>query len=115
LNTKVVKPEKFDFAMGGSGLPDLFWEVYCGNDYIYYSPVIKNKVTYNKSYSCPAFYCTKEDIINLAIVDYDNGPFNTQDDIIEKYTRKLAAIPTNRRDTLKYGNLEYMVLETKIE
>lgn len=115
LNTKVVKAEKFDFAVGGSGLPDLFWEVYCGNDYIYYSPVIKNKITYNKSYSSPEFYCTKEDILNLAVVDYDNGPFNTQDDIIEKYTKKLAAIPANRIDTLKYGNLEYLVMETKVE
>jgi hypothetical protein len=114
LDTKVVKPEKFDFAMGGSGYPDLFWEVYCGNEYIYYSPVIKNKIEYNKKYSSSTFYCTKEDIINLAVVDYDNGPFNTQDDIIEKWQGKIEELKSGK-DTLKMGNLEYFVFETNIE
>jgi hypothetical protein len=114
LNTKVVKPEKFDFAMGGSGYPDLFWEVYCGNDYIYYSPVIKNKIEYNKKYSSSTFFCTKDDIINLAVVDYDNGPFNTQDDIIEKWHGKIEELKSGK-DTLQMGNLEYFVFETNIE
>lgn len=114
LNTKVVDPSKYDFAMGGSGYPDLFWEVFCGNDYIYYSPVIKNKIEYNKKYSSPSFFCTKDDIINLAVVDYDNGPFNTQDDIIEKWQGKIDDLK-NLKDTLQMGNLEYFVFETKIE
>ncbi|MBX9850123.1 MAG: hypothetical protein K2X86_00020 [Cytophagaceae bacterium] len=115
LNTKAVKPEKYDFAMGGSGYPDLFWEVYCGNDYIYYSPVIKNKIEYPNKYSSPVFYCTQDDIINLAVVDYDNGPFNTQDDIIEKWTIRASNLKPNKIDTLHFGNLEYMVVETTLE
>lgn len=115
LNTKVVKPEKYDFAVGGSGLPDLFWEVYCGNDYLYYSPVAKNKTEYKKKYSSPVFYCTKDDVINLAVVDYDNGPFNTQDDVIEKWNGKISSFPSGKIDTLQFGNLEYFVFETKVE
>lgn len=115
LNTKVMDPKKFDFAVGGSGYPDLFWEVYCGNDYIYYSPIEKNKLEYNTKYSSPSFYCTKDDIINLAVVDYDNGPFNTQDDIIERWMGRIQTLPVGRIDTLQVGNLEYLILETFVE
>jgi hypothetical protein len=115
INTSVVNPNKYDFAMGGQGLPDLFWEVYLGNDYLYYSPVMKNKIEYNKKYSSPFFYCTAEDIIHIALVDYDNGPFNRQDDVIEKWSVRTNKINKNKIDTLRFGNLEYMVVEMKVE
>jgi hypothetical protein len=115
MNTTVCNPAKFDFAVTGSGHPDLFWEVYCGNDYMYYSPVAKNQTQYDKKYFTQQFFCTKEDLLHIAVVDYDNGPFNTQDDIIETWKGKITDLSTSRPDTFNFGNLEYLIVETKVE
>lgn len=112
LNTEVVNPSKFDFSLGGSGYPDLFWQIQCGDEIIYYSPQIKNVIEYSKTHTSTNFYCTKEDIINLHVSDYDNGPFNTQSDIIETWKGKITDLSKgNKPDTLRFGNLEYFILQ----
>jgi hypothetical protein len=113
LNTDVVDPSKFDFSVGGSGFPDLYWDVYCGEDFLYYSPVIKNAISYNNKQSTNPFYCTKEDLIRINFADYDSGPFNSQPDIIDSWEGKMTDLPS-RQDTLHLRNLKYLILETKI-
>jgi hypothetical protein len=110
LNTKVCDPSKFDYAFGGTGYPDLFWDVLCGDDYIYHSPEIKNAVQYHKVYQSTAFKCTADDQITIRVVDFDQGPFNRQHDIIETWTGKINDISIDQPDTLIFGNLEYLIL-----
>jgi hypothetical protein len=114
LNTKVVDPTKFDFSMGGTGYPDLFWDLYCGEDFLYYSPVIKNSILYNKKTGSNPFYCTQDDIIKITVADYDNGPFNKQHDIIAIWKGKISELHNGKTDSLKLEPLEYMLLQTKI-
>jgi len=115
INTQLKKAEKYDVALTGTGYPDLFWEVYCGNDYIYNSPIEKNKSEYVKQYTSPVLYCCLNDQINLGLIDYDNGPFNTQDDIVGLYKFKPSEIKSSRTDTLKFGKVEYMLIQSKLE
>jgi hypothetical protein len=115
INTQLKKAEKYDVALTGSGYPDLFWEVYCGNDYIYNSPVEKNKSEYVKKCTTPTLYCCLNDQINLGLVDYDNGPFNTQDDIVGIYKFTPSEIKSSQTDTLKFDKVEYMLIQSKLE
>jgi hypothetical protein len=114
LNTRVVDPTKFDFSVGGTGYPDLFWDLFCGEDFLYYSPVIKNSTSYNKFTSSNPFYCTQDDIIKITVADYDNGPFNKQHDIIAVWKGKIAELHHEKTDSLKLEPLEYMLIQTKI-
>jgi predicted phosphatase len=114
LNTKVVDPSKYDFSVGGTGYPDLFWDLFCGEDFLYYSPVIKNSILYNKKTSSNPFYCTQDDIIKITVADYDNGPFNKQHDIIGIWKGKISDLHPDKTDSLKIETLEYMLLKTKI-
>jgi hypothetical protein len=114
VNTKVVDPTKYDFSVGGTGYPDLYWDLHCGEDYLYYSPVIKNTISYNKKTSSHAFYCTQDDIIKITVTDYDNGPFNKQHDVIATWKGKIADLHNGKTDSLKLETLEYMLLQTKI-
>jgi hypothetical protein len=113
LNTDIVDPTKFDFSVGGTGYPDLYWDVCCGEDFLYYSPVIKNSVTYNNKQSTNTFYCTKEDLIKINFADYDSGPFNSQPDIIDTWKGSISDLPSIP-DTVKLPKLKYLILQTKI-
>jgi hypothetical protein len=113
LNTEALDPTKFDFSIGGNGYPDLYWDVYCGDDFLYYSPVIKNAISYNNKQSTNSFYCTKDDVIKINFADYDNGPFNSQPDIIETWEGLMNDLPV-KPDTLSLRNLKYLILQTKI-
>jgi hypothetical protein len=114
LDTKKVDPTKYDFSVGGTGYPDLYWDLYCGEDFLYYSPVIKNTILYNKRTGSNAFYCTEDDIIKISVTDYDNGPFNKQHDIIATWKGKISDLRNVKTDSLKLANLEYMLVQTKI-
>ncbi|GAL87448.1 hypothetical protein CHU_1883 [Sporocytophaga myxococcoides] len=113
LNTKVCDPSKFDYAFGGTGFPDLFWDIQCGDDYIYHSPQIKNVIQYNKPYQSNYFLCTPNDKITIRAVDFDKGPFNTQHDIIETWSGNINDISIAHPDTFVFGNLEYLIVQRK--
>jgi hypothetical protein len=114
LDTKKVDPTKYDFSVGGTGYPDLYWDLYCGEDFLYYSPVIKNTIVYNKKTASNPFYCTEDDIIKISVTDYDNGPFNKQHDIIASWKGKISNLHHGKTDSLKLDNLEYILVKTKI-
>jgi hypothetical protein len=113
LNTDVVDPTKFDFSVGGTGYPDLYWDVYCGEDFLYYSPVMKNSLSYNNKEATNPFYCTKEDLIKINFADYDSGPFNSQPDVIDSWKGLISDLPS-REDSIKLPNLKYLIVQTKI-
>ncbi|MCR6640729.1 MAG: hypothetical protein NVV82_17485 [Sporocytophaga sp.] len=113
LNTKVCDPSKYDYAFGGTGFPDLFWDIQCGEDYIYHSPQIKNVIQYTKPYQSTYFLCTPDDKITIRAVDFDKGPFNTQHDIIETWSGKINDINIDHPDTFAFGNLEYLIVRRK--
>lgn len=113
LNINVVDPQKYDFSLGGPGYPDLYWDLHCGEDLIYYSPQQKNTIEYKKTYISTPFYCSADDIITLHISDFDNGPFNTEDDIVDTWSGRIEEFPTTI-DTLSFGKLEYLVMKSKI-
>ncbi|HEY8400760.1 MAG TPA: hypothetical protein VIK89_05830, partial [Cytophagaceae bacterium] len=113
INKDVVDIHKFDFALGGSGLPDLFWNVHCGTDFIYNCPVQKNAITLKKAYTSTPFLCSDEDWITIGIYDFDNGPFNVQDDVVEVWKSRISDFKLNQIDTLSFGNLSHIVLQLK--
>lgn len=113
LNTKVCDPSKFDYAFGGTGFPDLFWDIQCGDDYIYHSPEIKNVIQYTKVFQSTFFMCAPDDKITIRAVDFDKGPFNTQHDVIETWSGKINDISIDHPDTFAFGNLEYLIIQRK--
>ncbi|MFN3403610.1 MAG: hypothetical protein ACK40G_05895 [Cytophagaceae bacterium] len=113
INTKVCDPSKFDFTLGGTGYPDLFWDVTCGNTYVFHSPEVKNTIEYKKKHSTPEFFCTEKDIIKIRFADYDNGPFNTQHDLIDTWEGTIADLPETKT-SWNFGNVENLILR-KIE
>jgi len=112
LNTKKRKPSGYDFSFGGTGYPDLFWSLSCGDDFVYHSPVKKNCTDYSKSSSTTPFYCTDEDEITITVADYDDGPFNKESDIIGIWKGKITNLP--KADTLSFGNVEAFIIVTKL-
>jgi len=115
VNTRLADPGKFDVAGRGKGYPDMFWEVHCGNEYLYNSPVEKNKIEYLKKYSSPTFYFSDKDVVSLGVVDYDNGPFNTQDDVIGNWKFHVRDLKNNSVDTLVLDKLEYLIVQAQVE
>lgn len=114
LNTNVCDPSKFDYAFGGTGFPDLFWDIQCGDDYIYHSPEIKNVIQYTKPFQSIFFLCAPDDKITIRAVDFDKGPFNTQHDVIETWSGKINEISIDQPDTFAFGNLEYLIVQRKL-
>lgn len=115
VDTRLADPTKFDVAGRGKGYPDMFWDIHCGNDFLYNSPVEKNKIEYNLKNSSPALLFTEKDLICLEVVDYDNGPFNTQDDVIGNWKFHIRDLNNNKVDTLKFGKLEYLIVQAHVE
>lgn len=104
----------YDFSLGGSGKPDLYWDVFCGEKLTYCAPQIRNTSIYKKPLTSDTFYCSDQDIITINFADYDNGPFNTQDDIIACWKGKIADLTQRKTDTLRYDKLTYAILEAQI-
>ncbi|MBO9702474.1 MAG: hypothetical protein J7604_19845 [Sporocytophaga sp.] len=114
LNTNVCDPSKYDYTFGGTGFPDLFWDVQCGDDYIYHSPEIKNVIQYTKPFQSTYFMCAPDDKITIRAVDFDKGPFNTQHDVIETWSGKITDLSIDQPDTFSFGNLEYLIVQRKL-
>jgi|GEM_PF-1280242 len=114
INTSKRKATSYDFSFGGSGYPDLFWSVSCGDDFIYHSPVKKNSTEYLKPTHSNAFYCTIEDEITITVADYDDGPFNKESDVIGLWKGKITDLTKTKTDTLSFGNVESFIVDTKL-
>lgn len=104
----------YDFSLGGSGKPDLYWDVFCGERRTYCAPQIKNTHVYHKQLTSDTFYCSDQDIISINFSDYDNGPFNTQDDVIACWKGKIADLKLRKTDTLRYERITYAILTAKV-
>lgn len=104
----------YDFSLGGSGMPDLYWAVVCGEKIVYFAPQIKNTANYTTPYTSNVFYCCEEDVITINFADYDNGPFNTQDDLIATWQGKVKDLPTQHFDTLRDKKLNYALIKATV-
>lgn len=71
----------YDFTVGGSGYPDPYWQLWCGEDLLFYSTFEKNTLTIAHAGTSIPFYTTKKDVLRLRVLDYDKGPFNSDDEI----------------------------------
>ena len=100
IKTHQKKASTYDFTLIGTGLPDPYWQIWCGEELIYYSPAGKNTLKLNGTQASIAFYTAADDVITLKFLDYDNGPFN-RDDLIETFEgtateiKKLKKINSN--------------------
>ena len=104
----------YDFSLGGTGMPDLYWDIFCGEKLTYCAPQIKNTANYNTTHTSDYFYCCQDDVITLNFADYDNGPFNTQDDLIASWQGKIKDLPTKNSDTLHYDKLNFAVFKASV-
>ena len=114
VDRKKARADKYDFSVGGKGYPDPFWEIVCGDDVVFYSKEVKNSMEYNIKSCSNSFYCSKEDIIRINFLDFDNGPFNTQNDLIESWSTKALNLPT-KLQILSFGNISKLVIRAEIE
>ncbi len=104
----------YDFSLGGSGMPDLYWDIFCGEKLTYCAPQIKNTSIYNSTHASDYFYCCQDDMITINFADYDNGPFNTQDDLIASWQGKIADLPIQNYDTLHYDKMKYALFKASV-
>jgi hypothetical protein len=84
VNTQKKPAGSYDIAMGGTGLPDIYWQVWCGNELVFFSPTIKNTLSLTEASRSSSFRIGASDELTLRILDYDNGPFN-QDDVLAEW------------------------------
>lgn len=82
IKTDKKKASSYDFTLIGTGLPDPYWQIWCGEELIYFSPSEKNTLVLNGTQASSNFYTAADDLITIKFLDYDNGPFN-RDDLIE--------------------------------
>lgn len=82
IKTENKKASSYDFTLIGSGLPDPYWQIWCGEELIYFSTPGKNTLTIKGTQASSSFYTATNDVITVRFLDYDNGPFN-RDDLIE--------------------------------
>lgn len=70
---------RYDFTVIGNGLPDPFWQLSCGDEIIYTSPVIKNSYTYDIPETTREFYFAPTDVFTIKVFDFDLVPLNGKD------------------------------------
>jgi hypothetical protein len=83
IKTDHKKANTYDFTLIGSGLPDPYMQIWCGDELLYFSPSVNNSLTIEKMEKSTPFYTAPKDVISISFLDFDNGPFN-RDDLIEK-------------------------------
>jgi hypothetical protein len=88
------KSKKFDFTLNNQGLPDLYWQVWVGNDLKYFSPTYKNSFQIEKPITSDTISYYSNDLISIYILDFDNGPFN-QDDLIYQWIGNNKSLLTS--------------------
>ena len=105
INTSKKAAGSYDFALGGTGFPDPYWQLWCGEELLYYSPFEKNTLTTKEPATSRSFYTCKKDVLSLHFLDYDKGPFNT-DDLIEKTEGTIQELSTMKKmngQTISYS------------
>jgi len=70
---------QFDFALTGKGLPDPYWTIKTAGGVVFSSKSVRNTLQVISNEKTPPFYTSKEDIITLTVIDFDQGPFNSKD------------------------------------
>lgn len=99
LNTYKKDPKTYDIRFAGPGYPDLYWEVKCGGESIFRSPVSHNAVKIDVPYTTPSFLCGPQDEIQIGVYDQDNTSKPDEIEIIRKNMRDISG-------KHKQGNLE---------
>lgn len=83
IKTEHKKASTYDFTLMGTGLPDPYWQMWCGEELLYFSAYTKNSLVVKETQTSSTFYTAPKDVITLTFLDFDNGPFN-RDDLIEQ-------------------------------
>jgi len=96
INTAQKAAGSYDFALGGTGFPDPYWQLWCGEELLFYSPFQKNTLTVVEGCNSTSFYTCKKDILSVSFLDYDKGPFNT-DDPIEKIDGSIIDLKKKKK------------------
>lgn len=104
LNTSKKDPKTYDVRFAGPGYPDLYWEIVCGGESIFKSPVSHNAIKINTPYTTPFFLCSPDDEIEIGIYDQDN---TSKPDEVEIIRKKI----TNIGGKIKQGNLENIYVD----
>lgn len=115
LETKLHDIRNYDFSVGGSGMPDLYWNVLCGEKITYCAPQIKNTAKYSQTHTSETFYCCEEDLITINFADYDNGPFNTHDDMVGTWKGHISDLPVADFDTIQDKKLSFALIKAKVQ
>jgi hypothetical protein len=100
--------KKFDFTLNNQGLPDLYWQVWVGNNLKYFSPTFKNTLSLEKEIVSDTIYFYPNDLVSIYVLDFDNGPFN-QDDLIYYWIgneKSLLKLKNFNNDLLKSCKVE---------
>ncbi len=101
-NTK-KDPQTYDIRYAGPGYPDLYWQLDCGGEKIYTSPVATNVTKITKTYSTEEFYCTQKDVIEIGVYDYDKA---SKPDIVEIIKLPITGLIARNGKINNNGNLK---------
>jgi hypothetical protein len=110
IKTENKKASTYDFTLTGTGFPDPYWQVLCGEELLFFSPSSKNTLTVTGTHSSNQFYTCPKDVISIKFLDYDNGPFN-RDDLIETIEGTSAELKALK----KYNGSTVMVSTIKVD
>ena len=111
IKTNHKKASSYDFTLIGSGLPDPYWQIWCGDELLYFSPPVQNSLTVEKLQKSSSFYVGPKDVVRISFLDFDNGPFN-RDDLIENLEGTRSEFKNMRQvDGPKIGIKSILVTE----
>ena len=84
LDTASLKAKKYDFAVTGkkSGMPDLFWQVKCGEESVFKSAKKKNTISYPQTIKSHVIWASADDQIQVLFGDEDNAKTFNENDYI---------------------------------
>ncbi len=108
IKTENKKASSYDFTLTGTGFPDPYWQVLCGDELLFFSPSSKNTLTVTGTNSSNQFYTCPKDVIRITFLDYDNGPFN-RDDLIESLegtSAELKALKKYKGNTISVSSIK---------
>ncbi len=72
VNTSIVDPHSYDFRVMGTGYPDMYCDIFRGEEMLTSSPIIQNTIKYRARTTTPAFYWSENDSITVLVYDRDD-------------------------------------------
>jgi|GEM_PF-3066363 len=72
LDENSMNPSDMDVRLFGSGYPDVFWSLRCGEMTYFASEVNRNSLQYSGDDTTSAFYFAPTDSISIVVWDWDN-------------------------------------------